>query len=76
MCFGEFDTLIGGHSWCAEIPEMLAVTQLVMRPTEIVGTSDQIHSCLKCLKTLGGMPTFTSERSKTFTHRCIKTFNH
>jgi len=56
------------HGWCAKIPEMLSVTQLMMRPTEIVGTSDQIHSRLKGLQTLGGMPTFTSQSSQTFPH--------
>src|SRR2546426_4799430 len=54
------------HCWCASIPEMLSVTQLMMRPTPVVGTSDQIHSRLKGLQTLGGMPTFTGERRQTF----------
>ena len=51
---------------------MLAVTQLMMRPTEVVGTSDHIHSRLKGFQTLGGMPTFTGERSQTFPHGCIE----
>ncbi len=45
---------------------MLAVTQLLMRPTEIVGTADQIHARLQGLQTLGGMPTFARQRSQTF----------
>jgi hypothetical protein len=54
---------------------MLSVTQLMMRPTEVVGTSDQIHARLKGLQTLGGMSTFTGERSQTFPHGCIEAFN-
>ena len=54
---------------------MLSVTQLMMRPTEIVGTSDQIHSHLKGLQTLGGMPTFARQRSQTFPHSCIEAFD-
>jgi hypothetical protein len=54
---------------------MLAVTQLMMGPTEVVSTSDHIHARLKGLQTPGGMPTFTSERSQTFPHGCIEAFN-
>ena len=56
------------HGWCACRAEMLAVTQLLMGPTEVVGTPDQIHSRLKGLHTLDGMPTFPGERSQTFPH--------
>src|SRR5207253_11096293 len=45
-----------GHCWGAWIPEMLSVTQLLMRPTDIVGTSDQIHSRPQARETLGVMP--------------------
>src|SRR5260370_35411429 len=62
------------HCRCALIPEMLAVTQLMMRPTEIVGTADHIHARLKGLKTLGGMPTFARQSSQTFPHGCIEAF--
>src|SRR6266704_2961398 len=51
---------------------MLAVTQLLMRPTEIVGTADQIHARLQGLQTLGGMPTFARQRSQTFPHGSIE----
>ena len=54
---------------------MLSVTQLLMRPTEIVGTSDQIHSRLQGRETLGGMPTFARQRSQTFPHGCIEAFD-
>ncbi len=54
---------------------MLSVTQLLMRPTEIGGTSDQIHSRLKGRETLGGMPTFARQRSQTFPHGCIEAFD-
>ena len=54
---------------------MLSVTQLLMRPTEIVGTSDQIHSRLKGRETLGGMPTFARQRSQTFPHSRIEAFD-
>ncbi len=54
---------------------MLAVTQLMMRPTEIVGTSDHIHSRLKGLQTPCGMPTFARQRSQTFPHGCIEAFD-
>jgi len=63
------------HCWGASIPEMLFVTQLMMRPTEIVGTSDQIHSRLKGLQALGGMPTLARQRSQTFPHGCIEAFD-
>src|SRR6185312_6479769 len=63
------------HGWCAFVPEMLSVTQLLMRPTEVVGTADQIHSHLQGFQTLGGMATFTGERSQTLPHGCIETFN-
>ncbi len=54
---------------------MLSVTQLMMRPTEIVGTADQIHSRLQGLQTLGGMPTFARQSSQTFPHGSIEAFN-
>ena len=63
------------HGWGASIPEMLSVPQLLMRPTEVVGTSDQVHACLKGLQTLGGMPTFARQRSQTFPQGCIEAFN-
>ena len=44
----------------------------MMRPTEIVGTSDQIHARLKGLQTPCGMPTFARQRSQTFPHGCIE----
>ena len=53
---------------------MLAVTQLMMRPTEIVGTADQIHARLKGLQAVGGMPTFARQRSQTFPHGRIEAF--
>ncbi len=54
---------------------MLAVTQLMMRPTEIVGTADHIHARLKGLQALGGMPTFARQRSQTFPHGRIEAFD-
>ncbi len=63
------------HGWCAFIPEMLAITQLLMRPTEMVGTSDQIHSRLQGLQTLGSMPAFACQRSQTFPHGGIEPLN-
>src|SRR5260221_11426916 len=54
---------------------MPSATQLMMRPTEIVGTADQIHSRLKGLQALGGMPTFARQRSQTFPHGCIEAFD-
>ena len=46
-----------------------------MRPTEIVGTSNQIHARLKGLQALGGMPTFARQRSQTFPHGRIEAFD-
>jgi hypothetical protein len=54
---------------------MLSVTQLMMQPTEIVGISDQVHSRLKGLQTLGGMPTFAGQRGQAFPHGPIEAFN-
>ena len=54
---------------------MPSATQLMMRPTEIVGTADHIHSRLKGLQALGGMPTFARQRSQTFPHGCIEAFD-
>src|SRR5512135_3114577 len=54
---------------------MLAVTQLLMRPTKIVGASNQRHSCFQCLKTMSRMTAFSGERSQPFPHRCIEPFN-
>jgi hypothetical protein len=56
------------HSWRKRTPVLLGGAQFMMRPTEIRGTPDQIPSCLQCLKTMGGMPTFAGEGSETFTH--------
>ena len=63
------------HGGCAWIPELLAVTQLMMRPTEIVGASDHIHACLKGLQTPRGMPTCARQSSQTFPHGCIEAFD-
>ncbi len=63
------------HGRCALIREMLAVTQLMMRPTEIVGTSDHIHARLKGLQTPCGMPTFARQSSQTFPHGRIEAFD-
>src|ERR1700680_4764357 len=49
------------HSWRKRTPIILGSAQFMMRPTEIRGTPDQIHSCLQCFKTMGGMPTFPGE---------------
>jgi hypothetical protein len=46
----------------------------MMRPTEIVGTTDQIHSRLQGLQTPYGMPTFARQRSQTFPHGRIEAF--
>src|SRR5260221_8921552 len=63
------------HGRCALISEMLAVTQLMMRPTEIVGTADHIHSRLKGLQTPCGMPAFARQSSQPFPHGCIEAFD-
>jgi hypothetical protein len=54
---------------------MLAVTQLLMRPTKIVGASKQIPSCFQWLQTMSRMTAFSGERSQPFPHRCIEPFN-
>jgi hypothetical protein len=63
------------HGRAAGIPVMLAVTQLLMRPTEIVGTSNQIHARLKSRQTPCGMPTFARQRRQTFPHGGTLAFN-
>jgi hypothetical protein len=54
---------------------MLAVTQLLMWPTEIVGTAHQVHPRLKGLQPLSGMSTFARQRSQPFAHGSIEAFN-
>jgi hypothetical protein len=54
---------------------MLSVTQLLMRPTEIGGTSDHIHARLQGRETLGGMPRLARQSSQTFPHGPIEALN-
>src|SRR6266487_1893852 len=63
------------HGWRAWIPEMLSVTQLVMRKAKIIRTSDQIHTRLDALQTMSRMPTFAREASQAFTHGPIEALN-
>ena len=54
---------------------MFGGAQLVMRKAQIVGTSDQIHSCLDGLQTMSRMATFAGEASQAFPHGSIEPFN-
>ena len=54
---------------------MLALTQLLMRPTEIGGTADQVHPRLKGFETLSRMATFARQGSQTLAHGGIEAVN-
>jgi hypothetical protein len=47
------------HRRCTSLSSMLFLAQLLMRPAQIVGTSNQIHGPLKRLQAYTGMTTFS-----------------
>src|SRR5207244_11114659 len=47
------------HGWCTRTPAMGCLAQLLVRDAEVIRTSNQIHSCLKCFQTMSRVTTFT-----------------
>ncbi len=54
---------------------MRGFAQFVMREAEIVGATNQVHSCFQHIEAMSGMPTFARESSQTFPHGAIEAFN-
>src|SRR2546430_7826002 len=54
------------HGWCTRTPAMGCLAQLLVRDAEVIRTSNQIHSCLKCFQTMSRVTTFTGQRGQTF----------
>ncbi len=48
---------------------MPATAQFLMRPAEMVGAPDQVHTGLQCHEAVSGVPTCARESRQALTHR-------
>jgi len=65
----------GSHSRSTGRPEMFGLAQLMMRKTEIVAASDQIHAGLQCEHPTSGMTGFTRQAGQPFPKCSIQTLD-
>jgi len=63
------------HRRSTRILPMLCFGEFMMRKTEIVRASNQIHSAFQSVQTASGMTTVARERCQTLSHRSIQPFN-
>jgi hypothetical protein len=64
-----------GHRWGTGRSDVLGFAQLMMRETEIVGASDQIHAHLKSCEGTRGMTRSAGQARQPLSERSIQAFN-
>ena len=64
------------HGWCLFLlSRCSSLAQFLVGAAEMVGRTNQVHTCFQRVHPLGRMPTCAGQGSKPLAHRSIEPFN-